>query len=228
MCVLTIKPDKMLNLFRAKSWIDVLGNHEDCIWSKSERYAPVLCSDTMHLIFSMALEHCCTLKQGDCKNAFCQGILPPDKIMIVKPPIGDPQATKDGYWLLKRTLYGLCHSPWQLYMKIKSILNQLGLHQNAYIPCLFTGSIVDPSNPADTPSSAPLTLDLYVDDFVYFSEGPAVNTKFQHLLNNLISVEVMGTVKWFLMVSHLRRSTNSPKSNRFCCPFSQRKQRPYA
>jgi hypothetical protein len=46
MCVLTIKPDKMFNPFHAKFWIVILGNHEDCIWSKSEWYAPVLRSNT--------------------------------------------------------------------------------------------------------------------------------------------------------------------------------------
>ncbi len=29
MCILTIKLDEMLNPFRAKSWIVVLGNHKD-------------------------------------------------------------------------------------------------------------------------------------------------------------------------------------------------------
>jgi hypothetical protein len=104
MCVLTIKPEMMLNQFHAKPWIVVLGNHEDCMWSKSEQHAPVLCLDTMRLILSMALDQHCTLKQGDCKNTFCQGILTPDKIMIVKPTIGDPKATKNEYWLLKHTL----------------------------------------------------------------------------------------------------------------------------
>ncbi len=65
----------------------------------------------MHLIVSMAVEWHFTLQQGDCKNAFCQGILPPDEITIVKPPIGDPDTKKDEYWLLKLTLYGLHCSP---------------------------------------------------------------------------------------------------------------------
>ncbi len=42
MCVLSIKKDEMLNPLRAKSRILVLGNHEDCVWTKSEKYAPVL------------------------------------------------------------------------------------------------------------------------------------------------------------------------------------------
>jgi hypothetical protein len=110
MCVLSIKKDEMLNPLRAKSCIVVLGNHKDRIWTKSKKYAPILCPDTMRLMVSMAVKQRRTFKQGDCKNAFCQGILPYDKITIVKPPISNPDAKKDEYWLLKRTLYSL-HRP---------------------------------------------------------------------------------------------------------------------
>ena len=47
MCVLSIKKDKMFNPLCAKSCIVVLGNHEDCVWTKSEKYAPILRSDSM-------------------------------------------------------------------------------------------------------------------------------------------------------------------------------------
>jgi hypothetical protein len=107
MCVLTIKPDEMLRPHCAKACIVVLGNHEDRVWTKSEKYTPVLHPDTLRLIISMAVKRRRTIKQGDCKNAFCQGILPSDEITIVKPPIGDPDTKKDEYWLLKQTLYGL-------------------------------------------------------------------------------------------------------------------------
>jgi hypothetical protein len=51
----------------------------------------------MRLITSTAVEKLCTLKQGGCKKAFCQGILPDNEITIVKPPIGDSDAKKDEY-----------------------------------------------------------------------------------------------------------------------------------
>jgi hypothetical protein len=182
MCVLSIKKDEMLNPLRAKSRIVVLGNHEDRIWAKSDKYAPVLRPDTMRLMVSLAVEQKRTLKQGDCKNVFCQGILPDDEITVVKPPIGDPDAGKDEYWLLKKTLYGLCRSPRHWYTKIKSVLNSLGLKNNVSDPCLFTGPVVDPSNPAADIPPAPLTLGLYVDDFVYFLEDPDVKRCFEQLL----------------------------------------------
>ncbi len=146
----------------------------------------------------MAVERRRTLKQGDCKNAFFQGILPEDKITVVKPPIGDPDAAKDKYWLLKKTLYGLRRSPRHWYNKIKAVLQSIGLRQNASDPCMFTGSIVDPSNSAADIPMAPLTIGLYVDDFIYFSKDPVVERCFEQLLLSLVTVNFMGTVDWFL------------------------------
>jgi hypothetical protein len=56
MCVLNIKKDEMLNPLCAKSRIVVLGNHEDRVWTKSEKYAPVLRSDSLRLMVSLAVE----------------------------------------------------------------------------------------------------------------------------------------------------------------------------
>ena len=207
----------------------VLGNHEDRIWTKSLKYALVLHPDTLKFIVSLAVEQHRTLQQGNCKNAFCQGVVPPDEITIIKPPVGDPNAKKDEYWLLNCMLYGLRCSPklikppigdpnakkdeyWLLNCtlyglrcspkhwcdKIRKILNSMGLHQNAYDPCLFSGQVIDPSDPLDLPTSSHLTLGLYVDNFVYFSEDPAVEVKFEWLLKQQATVDFMGTVEWFL------------------------------
>jgi hypothetical protein len=56
MCFLTIKPDEMLISHRSKSRIIVLGNYEDRLWSKSDKYAPVLHPDALRLIISMAIK----------------------------------------------------------------------------------------------------------------------------------------------------------------------------
>jgi len=173
MCVLTIKKDEQLLPLRAKSRIVVLGNRETREWSKSDRFAPVLRFDSLRFLVSLAVQHRRGLKQGDCKNAFCQGILPPEEVTIVRPPSGDPDAGKDEYWLLQKTLYGLRRSPRHWYEKIDSILRSIGLIPNAHDPCFYTGFIHDPHNPSTPPSSAPLSIGLYVDDFVYFSEDPA-------------------------------------------------------
>jgi hypothetical protein len=135
MCVLTIKRDELLLPPRAKSRIVVLGNRETRDWSRSDRFAPVLHFDSLRFLVSLAVQHRCGLKQGDCKNAFCQGILPPEEVTIVRPPSGDPDAAKDYYWLLQKTLYGLRRSPRHWYEKIDSILRSIGLILNAHDPC---------------------------------------------------------------------------------------------
>ena len=107
MCVLTIKKDNNLLPLRAKSRIVVLGNLKERLWSKTDRFAPVLRQDSLHFLTSLAVEKRRALRQGDCKNAFCHGILPPEETMIVRPPSGDPDADPQEYWLLLKTLYGL-------------------------------------------------------------------------------------------------------------------------
>jgi hypothetical protein len=153
----------------------------------------------------------CSSKEIE-KNAFCQGILPDDKITIVKPPIGDPDAKKDEYWLLKCTLYGLRRSPCHWYTKINAALKAIGLHANLLDPCLYTGHIINPSNPDAPPTSSPLTLGLYVDDFIYFSDNPNVEQLFEQLLSSLITVDFMGIVEWFLGTHFQWNKTNNEVS----------------
>jgi hypothetical protein len=92
MCILTIKKDENLFPLRAKSRIVALGNLEERVWSKSDCFAPVLRQDSLRLHTSLAVEKHRPLRQGDCKNAFCHGILPPEETMIVCPLSGDPNA----------------------------------------------------------------------------------------------------------------------------------------
>jgi hypothetical protein len=65
-------------------------------------------------------------------------------------------------------------------------------------PCLFTGFVRDPNNPYSHGSNHPLSLDLYVDDFIYFLEDPKVKELFCHLLSERCKVNFMGIIEWFL------------------------------
>jgi hypothetical protein len=168
MCVLTIKKDENLHPLCAKSHIVVLANHEDCIWQKSKKIAPVLCQDSFWLLTSMAVMACQPLCQGDCKNAFCQGILPPDESTIVCLPSGDPEVALDEYWLLKWTLYGLRCSPHHWYDRFNAILQSISMTPSLEDPCLYTGFVRDPSYLYLTIAMAPLLLGVYVNNFVFF------------------------------------------------------------
>ncbi len=181
-CVLYIKHNKNFFPLCAKSCIVVLGNHEDRVWSKCNCYAPVLWRDSLRFLVTIVVSKHCPLLQSDCKNAFCQGVLPEDKITILRPPSGDPKAQPNEYWLLLSTFYGLRQSPRHWYDKITKIVVSIGLTSSLEDPCLITGFVCNPHQP-DAPSLVhPLLLGLYVDDFVYFSKDPAVEALFCHLL----------------------------------------------
>jgi hypothetical protein len=195
MCVLVIKPDKDGKPNRAKSRIVVLGNHKDRYFSKSQRYAPVLKYSSLRLLCSKAVEHKKILQQGDCKNAFCHAILPEDELTVVRPPVGDPAYTKDEYWLLNKMLYGRRRSPHHWYNMFCSALKDLGLRQSVHDPCLFSGYLKSDSNPS--PQSE-IHVGIYVDDFVFFSNDPAAEKRFQEELKKKVVVDFMGDVDYFL------------------------------
>jgi hypothetical protein len=58
-------------------------------------------------------------------------------------------------------------------------------------------------DPLSTISSAQLSLGMYVNNFVYFSEDPTAKALFCHLLAEHCKVDFMGIVEWFLGVSFL-------------------------
>ncbi len=74
----------------------------------------------------------------------------------------------------------------------------MGPLPNAYDPCIYSGYIHDPSDPSVTPTKFPITLGLYVDDFVDFSMEDDVESKLHSILSKLIPVDFMGIVEWFL------------------------------
>jgi hypothetical protein len=57
--------------------------------------------------------------------------------------------------------------------------------------------------------SVPLSIGHYVDNFVYFSKDPEVETLFEHLLQDRVKVDFMGLVKWFLGIYFSWRFTPS-------------------
>jgi hypothetical protein len=131
------------------------------------------------------------------------------QITFMRPPPGDPEAKLNECWLLQWTLYGLCCSPCNWYNKISKVLQALGLQPSLKIPCLFTGFIWDLNNSTGKPNTKPLSLGLYINNFVYFVKDPAVEGLFCHLLHDHCRVDLMGVVEWFLGVHFLWRITPS-------------------
>ena len=111
MCVLVVKNEKDRKPLRAKSRILVLGNFEDHLYQKPQRYAPVLKYSCLRLLTAKSVGDKRIHQQGDLKNAFCNATLPDNDVTAIRPPIVDPAFQENEYWLLKKTLYGSRQSP---------------------------------------------------------------------------------------------------------------------
>jgi hypothetical protein len=131
----------------------------------------------------------------------------------MRPPAGDPEANSNKYWLLQKTLYGFCCSPRHCYNMIDRILKSNGLEPSLEDRCLFTGFLKDLDDPTSVPSSAPLSLGLYVDKIVYFLEDPAVDALFCYLF----SAQCKAT-SWALLNGFL--TFTSPGGLLHCCLVS--------
>ena len=99
---MTIRRDENMAPDRAKSCIVILDNLECRFWEKNKKYSPVLQYSSLCLLTSMATKNCHALRQGDCKNSFCNAHLMDDETTIIRPLLGDPDAEKDVFLLLKR------------------------------------------------------------------------------------------------------------------------------
>ena len=166
---LFMKNEKDGKPLRAKSRIIVLGDFKDRLYQKSQRYAPVIKYSPLRLLTAKAVREKRILQQGDCRNKFCNTNLPGDEMMVIRPPIVNPDFQEDEYWLLNKTLYGLRQSPHHWYSMIKGILLKMGLKSSQHDPCLLSDVLANPSSP-DTISEVQYQphVEIYVNDFVFY------------------------------------------------------------
>jgi hypothetical protein len=190
MNVQTIKKDEAGMPIRAKSRVVALGNHEETIWEPGDLHAPVIRKESDRLLTSIAVDLGRPQKQGDCKNAFLHPTLPPEEIVIVRPPPGCPFSQPGELWLLNKTLYGLRRSPKHWYDALCAALQAIGMTPMAHDPCVFTGTLIH--------GGPLLYLGIYVDDFTYFSESDEVERIFEAALSSKLKIDWMGEVGWFL------------------------------
>jgi len=190
MTVFTIKPNEKGEPCRAKARTVALGNLEQRTWTKESKCAPALGQIGARSLASEAVSRGRRLKQGDCKNAFCQPELPEDETVIVTPPKGCPCSKPGTCWKLNKTLHGLCRSPRHWCDKTTGVLSKLGFKPADHDPCLWR------TCPDD--GKSPVWVGLHVDDFECFSETDEQELWFENEMKKSFTVDFMGPVSCFL------------------------------
>ena len=139
----------------------------------------------------MAVKDGCKLQQGDCKNAFCNNILPDNEICIVQPPSNCPCSKPGTFWKLNKTLYGLTQLAHHWYTKIcNHLVDDMDFKSMDQDNCVF--------HCTPFKGEHPIYIGLYVDDFVYYSKSNRVQEWFKNELKSRIKVGFMGDFSWFL------------------------------
>ena len=154
MAISTIKHDGNGKPTRAKYRIVALGNLDPHNWAKQDCFAPVLSQMELRFLTALAVRKKCIPKSGDITQAFCQSYLPEGENYVLRPPPGCPMTPPKSYLLLKKTLYGLKRSPRHFYELAKRRLQEIGLKQHPYSPCLFYGELIE--------GEPPIYLGLYI------------------------------------------------------------------
>ena len=211
----SIKPDMDGSPNRVKSRIVALGNLERRVWSREDKYAPVLSSTAARLLVLMAVEDGRHLKQADYTNTFCNGVLPEDEICIVKPPANCPRLKKGTFWKLNKTLYGLCRSAHHWYTKISNHLTEdMGFTAMGQEKCVYKCTPIE----GQPLIYVGLYVGLYVDDLIYYSSSDAVEEWFENNLKSHLKVDFMGDTSWFLCQ---RYKWHNDENEKVSCHSSQ-------
>ena len=183
MCILVVKNYKYGKPLRAKSCIVVLGNFEDRLYKKLQRYALVLKNISLRLLTDKSVGDKPTIQQGNLNSSFCNSTLTDYEVTVIRHPIGNPALQDDEYWLLKKTLYGLRLSPHNWYNIIKGVLIKMGLNTSPRDTWLLSGVFAKPYSPDNISDlQSQLHVGLYVNNFVLYSSDPTHNSLFKTLL----------------------------------------------
>jgi len=130
-----------------------------------ETYAPVVQWTTIRLMFVLEILLGLKSMQGDVTCAFLHADLEEGENVYVEMPAGFSQYGANGMkkvLKLKKTLYGLRQSPRAFWKYITIKLEECGLEQSKFDPCLFIGPDV--------------ICVVYVDDLIFWSrEVPKIN-----------------------------------------------------
>ncbi len=146
---------------------------------------------TIHLMF--VLEVLLGLKslQGNVTCAFLHADLEENKKVYVDMPMGFAQCGKNGKKMclkLKKALYGVRQSPQAFWKYITVKLQECGLEQSKFGPCLFIGPNV--------------ICVIYINDLIFWSrEVPQINQVVMKLQDLGVDLEKEDNAAGFLEIT---------------------------
>ncbi|KAJ2911503.1 hypothetical protein MD484_g8910, partial [Candolleomyces efflorescens] len=203
--VLCHKQDAQGNISRYKACLVGKGYSQHPGIDFNETFAPTICPVTLRFILSLGATLNSTIEQANMKNAYLNGVLPPNEIihmhllLILYKLHPDlvlhlNQANANGKILvlrLWRLLYGTKQEGNKWYEELSLSLEKLGLTKSSADHSLFY-RVTSPTNYC--------LLGVATDDFTYVANSKGTIRKLKEGMGKFMELVDMGELSWILGV----------------------------
>ena len=183
--VFKLKSDADGKVSRYKARLTVNGKRQRFGIDYTETFSPVAFATTIRLLFVIGLAFNCTFHQYDIKCAFLCATLPENERVYMRSPPGDP---RKGFWLLVKSLYGLCQAPLRFNQHLHKTLTKLGFKASTFDPCFYYHA------------GKKAYLAVVVDDMILAAPDKDFAKQFYADMDKVYDIKDMGTVNYVVGV----------------------------
>ena len=170
---------------RYKSRLTVNGKSQRYGIDYKKTFSPVAFATSIRLLFALGIANKFKFRQYDIKCAFLYADLPKEQRVYMHAP---PGSGRKGYWLLKKSLYGLRQAPMLFNGHLDTTLREMGFTSCTFDPCLYI----------HRESGAYLVV--VVDDMVLASPTMDFSAKFYNNLSKKYDVKDLGEPSYVIGV----------------------------
>ncbi len=159
-----------------------------------ETWVPVVMWSTVCIVMVPAAKLNLISVQCDITAAFIHGRVPSTETIYIHQPRGFHRGNGDKVSHLKRTLYGLKHSPRYFFEYLSERLIKLGLTPSKYDPCLFMNKT--------------LIIIIYVNDILIYGHNETdIDEPIEKLKKKDVALHKEGTAEGYLGVDIKRKGS---------------------
>lgn len=185
--VFALKKDNDGNIERFKARLVAKGCSQKYGVNYTETFSPVVRSETIRMVFALAVEYGLYLHQMDVSSAYINSDLK-DEVYMKQPEQFVSEEYPNRVLKLKKALYGLKQSGREWNFKLDSILKDIGFEQCASEPCVYTMYRGGKMN----------IVAVYVDDLLIASSSKDEMQRIKDGIAQQVKVVDKGEAKYFL------------------------------